>query len=298
MEYSKIFESSVQGVIDYLKGAGLKSMVLGISGGIDSTVCAAIGKEVHKREPGIEFYGVSLPCSTNGKDEVDTALMVGTAFFEPGKFWEESLEPGFLCLKDLVHGDNTPLSLGNIKARLRMIYLRDLAAKTGGLLLSTGNMTEDLLGFFTIAGDVGDLSPISELWKHEVQELAAWIMEDTKNEAEKEAIQYSLSLTPTDGNGVQAGGDLAQIAPSLSSYKEVDEVLMSYMAYKKKPTEAMLFEFQKIADKYGEETTTRIVERHKKSEFKRLPSPVTVKLSGINRGEPSTEELLKHVSKA
>lgn len=298
MDYKKIFETAVKKTSEYLVDNKLESMVLGISGGIDSTVCAAIGKEVCKRNPGIKFYGVSLPCSTNEKDEVSTALMVGTAFFELGKFWETSIQSQFeiinsLCSEQL---ESTPLSSGNIKARLRMIYLRDLAGKTRGLVLDTDNLTENNLGFFTVAGDVGDLSPIKQLWKHEVQELASWIMENTDSDAEREAIEYSLGLTPTDGNGVQAGGDLAQIAPSLSSYKEVDEVLMTYLEYKKKPTEANLFEVQKVTDKYGEETVARIIDRHRKSQFKRNPSPAEIDLE-VDRGNPSEAELLSRVTR-
>ena len=76
--YKEIFESSVTGLLRYLEKNGLKSVVLGISGGIDSTVCAVICSEAVKRKPDLEFYGVSLPCKTNQEDEVSTADKVGT----------------------------------------------------------------------------------------------------------------------------------------------------------------------------------------------------------------------------
>ena len=286
--YQSTFNSSVTGVLDYMKKSGLKTLVLGISGGIDSTVCAAIGKEVVKRNPDINLVGVYLPSNSNTKEETEAALKVGNAFFIPGKFTEVSIQEKYELLKDWCCPVNK-VSKGNIKARLRMIYLRNLAATYNGLLLDTDNLSEHYLGFFTIAGDVGDLSPIGELWKHEVFELATWI-KDNCSDIEKEAISYSLALTPTDGNGVAEGGDLGQIAPSLTDYYQLDEILMTYLEYKKKPDEANLFEFQKISDKYGESTVSEVISRHKSSEFKRLPSPVRIKLD-IDRPKPDMRKM-------
>ena len=67
MDYQKAFETMVQETANYLTNCGLKTMVLGLSGGIDSTVTAAICHEVVKRNPeqGFKLIGVSLPCSTN-----------------------------------------------------------------------------------------------------------------------------------------------------------------------------------------------------------------------------------------
>lgn len=286
----KIFDEIVDGVVAYMDNSGLKSMVLGISGGIDSTVCAAIGWKVKQKRPYLEFYGVSLPCSTNERSEVDAALMVGTAFFQPTKFWETNLQSTFeviaaLCSEQV---ENTPLSNGNIKARLRNIYLRDLAGKTKGLVLSTGNRSEDLTGFFTIAGDVGDLGIIEHLWKHEIQELAHWMVIENFgifNSAQKEAVQASLALTPTDGNGVAAGGDLAQIAPSLKNYEELDEILSIIVDYHEGNFEdprahyELAEDLKELKEKYGEETVNRIEKRYLGSAFKRKKLPIKIKLS-------------------
>ena len=118
------------------------------------------------------------------------------------------------------------------------------------------------------------------------------------NEEQKESLKRSIGLTPTDGNGVKEGGDLAQIAPALKTYDELDEILMANERYKKKPTEANLYLLNLITDKYGEETVTQILARVKGSEFKRKPMPVRLTLEGIDRGEPKKEDLLKHVSSA
>ena len=294
----EVFKSAVKGVLDYMKNGKLKSMVLGISGGIDSTVCAAICHEVTRQNPDLEFYGVSLPCSTNQECEVSAADIVGKAFFEDGKFWTRSLEKEYLTLLECTEEqvESTPISRGNIKARLRMIYLRNLAGIKKGLVIDTDNLTEHYLGFFTIAGDVGDLSPIAQLWKHEVYELGRWILSDyCETQDQREALSQSLSLIPTDGNGVKEGGDLAQIAPSLSTYDQVDEIIDAYLDYKKKPDDANLFFLNQVTDKYGEEVVGQVLSRVRGSEFKRLPSPVIIQLSGIERNKFDKKEMLKRV---
>ena len=275
------FERIVTGTLEYMKNSGLKSMVLGISGGIDSSVCAVVCWEVVRREPTLEFYGVSLPCSTNERAEVGTASKIGKAFFKDGNFWEINLQETFECVGALCseHIPNTPLSQGNIKARLRNIYLRDLAGKTGGLVIDTDNLSEHYTGFFTIHGDQGDLNPIGDLWKHEVYELAKWLISEyLTDEAQKEALRDSIALVPTDGNGVQAGGDLAQIAPSLKNYNELDDILKTYIEYTGHHTEEYLVALDELNQKYGEDTVSQVVERYRRSEFKRKPLPVKISL--------------------
>ena len=300
MNYKKIFESSVTGLLTYLKKNGLKSMVLGISGGIDSSVCAVICHEVTRRDPTLSFYGVSLPCTTNTEGETSTADRIGKAWVQ--NFWTHEMQIEYETIERWCNGgagSSTPISQGNIKARLRMIYLRNLAGLKKGISIGTSNLTEELTGFFTIAGDVGDVDLIAELWKHEVYGLANWMLENVcENEEQKESLKRSIGLTPTDGNGVKEGGDLAQIAPALNTYDELDEILMANERYKKKPTEANLYLLNLITDKYGEETVTQIIKRVKGSEFTRKPMPVRLTLEGIERGEPKKEDLLKHVSSA
>ena len=300
-DYKKIFESSVTGLLDYLKKNGLESIVLGISGGIDSSVCAVICHEVTRRDPTLSFYGVSLPCRTNTEGETSTADLIGKAFVQ--HYWTHGFQEEFEVVEKWCSnaaGSSTPISQGNIKARLRMIYLRNLAGLKKGISIGTSNLTEELTGFFTIAGDVGDVDLIAELWKHEVYGLANWMLENIEwmTEDGKYALTQSIGLTPTDGNGVKKGGDLAQIAPALKTYDELDEILMANERYKKKPTEANLYLLNLITDKYGEETVTQIMKRAKGSEFKRKPMPVRLTLEGIDRGEPKKEDLLKHVNSA
>lgn len=244
-------------------------MVLGISGGIDSTLTAAICHEVEKRT-GIPLYGVSLPCNSNAKDENASALATLSAFCQPENASVVNLEDCYQAVLgtcECCAHESTPISKGNIKARLRMIYLYNLAGVTGGLVMDTDNLTEHYLGFFTIHGDVADFNPIGGLWKHEVFEMVRWLRDYYPSESLANiALTHALIITPTDGNGVQAGGDMAQIAPG-HTYEEVDEILQSIID-KDHPIPTEIDEPDLIQ---------RVMSRHEKSEFKRGRMPKVIK---------------------
>ncbi|MBQ3731467.1 MAG: NAD(+) synthase, partial [Muribaculaceae bacterium] len=148
MDYKRVYETMVNETAKYLINNRLKTMVLGLSGGLDSTVTAAICHEVVKSHPEQEFkfIGVSLPCTSNSVEENDSASQAMHAFCT--ECWVENLQAQYLLLKATCEQryPSTPISQGNIKARLRMIYLYNLASVTGGLVMDTDNLTEHNLG--------------------------------------------------------------------------------------------------------------------------------------------------------
>jgi len=246
MNYAKVFETMVQETQKYLEDNNLWAMILGISGGIDSTVTAAICSEVERRNPDLKFFGVSLPCTSNSIDENNSANACMKAFCKEGQYWTENLQHEFILMKGVCSQRHLPTTIGqgNIKARLRMIYLYDLANYFKGLVMDTDNLTEHYLGFFTIHGDVADLNPIGGLWKHEVYELAQYIRDYYQNESgvlntnKVQALDYALGIRPTDGNGVNDLGDMGQIAPAFAkdknvdAYKKVDDIIQTYLEYR------------------------------------------------------------------
>ena len=278
MNYKKVFDTMVSETANYLTKNGLKSMILGLSGGLDSTVTAAICHEVVKRYPEqqFKFIGVSLPCSTNTAEENDSASLAMKAFCT--EYWVENLQAQYLLVKATCEQRyaSTPISQGNIKARLRMIYLYNLASVTGGLVMDTDNLTEHNLGFWTIHGDVADYNPIGGLWKHEVYELCKYLFTEVftdENCPSYQALRAAYGITPTDGNGVEAGGDMAQIAPG-HTYEEVDDILKTYLQHGDDEQE-----MKRISDAYGAETVERVLTRHRKSEFKRKRMPLVIERS-------------------
>ena len=281
IDYKKFTDNSINYLIEYIKTNRLQSLVLGISGGIDSTVVAAIASEACSKCR-IPLIGRSLPAHSNNPEEINTATLVGKAFCND--FKEVAIERIYAKVADemeLNEGKMTPLQLGNIKARLRMIYLYNLASIHRGCVLDTDNKTEHELGFWTIHGDVGDLNcGLIYLWKTEVYELAEYLYDSyllkgkvIQPTEQSNALLQSIKLTPTDGNGVMSGGDCAQFG--LDNYEQVDDVLktmyfpengMNNVKYKE--------EYIRLIDIYNEQGVDKVMTLHQNSMFKRYPQPI------------------------
>lgn len=265
LNYEHVFDVLVDKTAEYVTENNLKAMVLGISGGIDSTVVAAICHEVSKKTD-IPLIGRSLPIK-NKEDEFSVSELVGEAFCDEFKVFNlsNSYKASLfdLCadaglIKDCKGYDwywvsdleeltgRTPIANGNLQARCRMKHLYDIASIRKGLVMSTDNQTEYQLGFRTIHGDVGDFDPIQDLWKTEVYGLANYLRDRYKSKAlealhndYKEtcdkyramsyAVYSSCKLIPTDGLGI-SNSDLEQVGAK--SYDEVDDILSRYIPFK------------------------------------------------------------------
>lgn len=268
----------------YIVSNNIKSLVLGISGGIDSCLCAVLAKPVCD-ELNIPLIGRSLPIVTNTRNEIDRAKITGQCFCTD--FKEVDLTPYYTPLSQInfIKENSSELSKmnsdelskiekaskirnGNIKARIRMIYLYNLASVYNGMTLSTDNYTEYMLGFWTLHGDVADYGMIQELWKSEVYDIAEWIANNQcKNSKEKEIILETINSLATDGLGVTDLGDLGQILPewtgnSRDGYKKVDKILQLWQYNSSKDS------IQKtlIAKSYE---GNPVIKRHLDTEFKR-----------------------------
>lgn len=311
LDYTKVFDTLVQETSDYVTGHNLQAMVLGISGGIDSTVVAAICHEVSKRTD-IPLIGRSLPIK-NKKDEFDVSKLVGEAFCDEFNVKQLSLSYKAAlvdaimdnedCPKPSIHDlmeyhdivaleeweGRTPIANGNLQARCRMQHLYDIASLRKGLVMSTDNQTEYQLGFWTIHGDVGDYDPIQDLWKTEVYKLAEYLFYkyDAKIRtsgghyipsnlsAKMSAIKASMALTPTDGLGI-SNSDLDQIGAK--SYAEVDDILQTLIPLCERDSNhlSVIATAQELKNKYGKETVDKVWHRHNASEFKRKKSPIYI----------------------
>ena len=229
LDYSVVVANIRKELKTYLQKSGLKSLVLGISGGIDSTICVALAKPVCD-ELGVTIYGRFISIQSNKPDEVDRARLVGKAFCHDYNFIDLSYEQTMLATSfDINEGEikediANKIRLGNIKARLRMIYIYNMAQLHNGMVLSTDNYTELLLGFWTLHGDVGDYGMVQNLWKSEIYEMSRWVAENETSEGsfEHKAIMSCVDAVPTDGLGI-TNSDLEQLGAR--TYEEVDEIL-------------------------------------------------------------------------
>ena len=299
--YAEIFNTIVKNTEQYITDNNLKCMILGISGGIDSTVVAAICHEVSKKT-GIPLIGRSLPTKFNKEGEITTADLVGKAFCT--NYQEVSIEQtyktlsndlyGYECALDFDEPQPTALTNGNIQARLRMIYLYNLAGMYKGIVMDTDNLTENNLGYFTIHGDVGDFNPIGGLWKTEVFELAKYLheyysIESHFNETYPDqlkpnsdysrcvAVSESLKLQPTAGLGITSN-DLEELGAE--SYDQVDTILQEILAWKSITLESshnlknFLDDQQLLNIPYP--IVEAVAKRHFASEFKRKQLPIKI----------------------
>ena len=240
MNYKKVVETLRIEMRNYIVDNHLRSLVLGISGGVDSALVSALVKPVCD-ELDIPLIGRSITIQSNKADEIERAKMIGDMFCT--HFSEVNLTTHFNVMHDIdekiisASDDNIAykIRMGNIKARMRMIYLYNLASKHNGLVLSTDNLTEYYLGFWTIAGDIGDFSLIQELWKTEVYDMSEWIAGNECDDAQEFALMSCVHADATDGLGI-SNTDLDQILPdwrlrhttTRSGYNEVDNIFKEY----------------------------------------------------------------------
>ena len=290
-DYDKVFETLVQKTQDYLVRNNLSAMVLGISGGIDSTVVAAICREVSDYT-GIPLIGRSLPTKFNKEGETTTADLVGKAFCDDYKVFDiNQAYFSYLLqikLREEYEPSEYPVTNGNIQARLRMIYLYNLASIHKGIVMDTDNLTENNLGYFTVHGDVGDFNPIGGLWKTEVFKLAEYLIDYYRmtSQIDKSIAMFnSWSLKPTAGLGI-TDSDLDEIGAE--SYEQVDSILQEILAWKWLSLFSRGDRYDSIWDMRNAfleeqqmlnipiEVIIAVTDRHFKSEFKREQLPIKI----------------------
>ena len=314
LDYSKVFEVLVKETANYVKVNNLKAMVLGISGGIDSTVVATICHEVNKKT-GVPLIGRSLPIK-NKSDEFATSVHVGEAFCNEfsvyrlersyrAALFDACADAGDVNMANSYYLDEleempsrTPIANGNLQARCRMSHLYDIASRHKGLVMSTDNQSEYQLGFWTRHGDEGDFDPIQDLWKTEVYELAKWISNRYKNiehhhtimtgaGSKSDAIELSIALTPTDGLGI-SNSDLEQIGAK--DYDTVDDILSRLVPFENfrksydsagqimHPHDEMAESdcWSQLCARHGEDVVNKVWSRHLASEFKRKKAPIYI----------------------
>ena len=240
MNPEKTVNHIIDTTVDYITKNGLKSLVLGLSGGIDSTLVCVLADLVCNIT-GSKLIGVSLPSQFNKKNEVKTAKLVGETFcndfrtipidreaqqlYEKVSGSEEKYSYHSSKLLDL----DAKVRRGNIMARIRMIYLYHIAHLNKGIVLSTDNFTEYLLGFWTLHGDVGDFGMIQNYWKTEVYEIAEHLASRYSKGGDTVSsmiINSAISAIPTDGLGITSS-DFEQLGAT--SYSEIDRILKEYL---------------------------------------------------------------------
>lgn len=262
---------------EYLIKHNIKSLVNGVSGGLDSAINCALVKPVCD-DLNIPLIGRYIHIESNKEEERKRAEEIGKHFCTDFKSIDMT-ETYLMMLPKIEEtgnviyiGDNASemeykrkIKRGNIKARLRMIKLRDLVAENDGLLIDNDNRTERELGFFTLDGDVGDVTPLADLFKTEVYGLSRFLLTTLVNEEERIALQNVIDAVPTDGLGITSS-DVEQFGAN--NYDEVDDILMNMLGYVENPNRTFEDIYYMMLNKYGD-VFINVWNRHLNSDFKR-----------------------------
>ncbi|GAA4451497.1 NAD+ synthase [Phytohabitans houttuyneae] len=216
---AEVWQALVLGLRDYVRKNGFRSVVLGLSGGIDSSVVAAIAVDALGPD---RVVGVSMPSQHSSEhsrdDAADLAKRTGLDYrIEP----IQPMVDAFLSNMSL-----SGLAVENLQARVRGVILMALSNQEGHLVLTTGNKSELAVGYSTLYGDsVGGFNPLKDVPKTMVWTLARWRdAEAERRGAEPPIPENAISKPPS-----------AELRPgqldtdSLPDYNELDAILAGYV---------------------------------------------------------------------
>ena len=270
---SDLFAALSLGVRDYLRKCGFKSAVLGLSGGIDSAVVAAIAVDALGAE---NVVGVSMPSPYSSQGSIDDALALARNLGI--KCLQIPIGDSFACFKaqfeEVFAGLPEDTTEENMQSRLRGMILMSLSNKFGHLLLTTGNKSELAVGYCTIYGDMaGGLAVISDVPKTMVYDLARWM------NREREVIPWSTIEKPPSAELKPDQVDQDTLPP----YDVLDEILRLYVEENLGARE--------IAERGFDEKTVRWVQRRVDlNEYKREQAAPGIKVTsrafGVGRRMP------------
>ena len=268
-----IYRALVLGLRDYVHKCGFKSVVLGLSGGIDSALTAVIAVEALGPE---NVRGVSLPSQYSSQGSLDDAQILAQNLGIQHDVIpiQNAFESVKTELQPVFAGRKEDTAEENIQARLRGVILMAMSNKFGSLLLTTGNKSELAVGYCTLYGDMcGGLAVISDVPKTMVYRLSNWI------NREQEIIPPASITKPPS----------AELRPnqtdqdSLPPYDVLDAILEAYVIQCESPAEIVEAGFQDADVK-------RVVKLIDFNEYKRRQAApgikVTSKAFGVGRRIP------------
>ncbi len=272
-ETAMLHGALVLGVRDYLGKCGFSSAVIGLSGGIDSAVTAAIAVDALGTE---NVRGVSMPSQYSSQGSLDDSETLAKSLGI--QYDVVPIKASFGTMKEsllpLFKNREEDVTEENIQARLRGLMLMALSNKFGSLVLTTGNKSELAVGYCTLYGDMcGGLAVISDVPKTMVYRLARWI------NREREVIpEATIEKSPSAELRLDQKDE-----DSLPPYDVLDEILERYVVESESVDQIIAAGFEK-------ETVSHIARLIDLNEYKRRQAPpglkVTSKAFGVGRRIP------------
>ena len=272
---AEIWQALVVGLRDYIVKNKFKSIVLGLSGGIDSALVAAIAIDAVGAS---NVFGVAMPSKYSSGHSVEDAQALADA--TGINFSIQSIAP--MVDSFMQNLKFTGVAEENLQARVRGTTLMGISNSEGHLVLATGNKSELAVGYSTLYGDaVGGFAPIKDIYKTDVWALASWRNSKARAAGQAPPIpERSITKEPS-----------AELRPdqkdsdSLPDYILLDQLLRSYV------DEDHGFEIL-IKDGFEPALVTRVIGLVDKAEYKRRQYPpgtkVSVRAFGKDRRLPMT----------
>lgn len=274
-----IRKALIVGLQDYMAKCGFKKVVIGLSGGIDSAVTAALAVEALGND---NVIGVLMPSQFTSSESIDDATKLAVNLGVSYKIIPiKGIFGSYLnTLETEFQGMPSDITEENLQARIRGNILMAISNKYGYLVLSTGNKSELAVGYCTLYGDMsGGLALISDVPKTMVYELARLI------NREREIIpQNSINRSPS-----------AELKPNqldqdtLPPYEILDGILKAYVEDAKSPSEIIHMGFEK-------KIVLEVIKKVKRNEYKRRQAPpgikVTSKAFGSGRRMPIAHKFI------
>ncbi len=280
-EDEEIWSALVLGVKDYVGKCGFSQVVLGLSGGIDSALVAAIATAALGKE---NVLAILMPSPYSSEHSVTDALELAenlginkqvVEIRDLMKSYDHSLE-------DLFSGTNFGVTEENIQSRIRGNLLMAISNKFGHLLLSTGNKSEMAVGYCTLYGDMnGGLAVISDVPKTRVYSLCRWLNQQAVNSnhnfygAENLQITAQKNMIPENILTKAPSAELKEDQKdqdSLPPYEVLDGILYRLVENCESLAEI-------IAAGYNSEVINKVVKLVMRAEFKRRQAPPGLKIS-------------------
>ena len=265
-KYEFIFKQIGLGLKDYLAKQGMKTVVFGSSGGVDSAAVAAICS-LHLGAENVKAITMPSKYSSSGSvdDSVDLCNRLGIQLFTlPIVGAVEAINQDF---KKGIGVELTGVSGENVQARARDVYLMAYSNQLGNLMISTGNKSENSVGYFTLFDSCG-LNILGDLYKTEVFELCEWI-----NKTYGEIIPVEI-ITKMPS---------AELAPnmedekSLMPYKYLDAILKQELEWEYFTKEEQK-NIQSLIDEIEPKEHERMLKLLDRAEFKRQQSGVIIRI--------------------
>lgn len=279
-DVAEVYDGLVIGVHDYIVKNGFKEVVIGLSGGIDSALTAAIAVDALGSQA---VHGVLLPSQFSSQGSLDDAIDLAqrlrihtlTLPIQPG------VDAIYTILHDPLHGKEPGITYENLQSRTRGIVLMALSNANNWLVLTTGNKSEMATGYATLYGDmVGGFAVLKDVWKTLVYDLAR--LRNTRSE-----------VIPVNSINKPPSAELRpdqQDTDSLPPYETLDPILHAYVEEDRGLNEI-------VAMGFAEEDVRRIMRMVDHSEYKRRQAAPGVKVTprafGRDRRLPLTNSYLE-----